>query len=306
MSASVKDIIAGRKTFFITPDTSIFPESFCEDYLADGYECYFIANEKRISLEHKIDIIVSVFHDVILFFNLDANIPGINWYQFIDTIGKKYNNQVLMGATFVKRQAKDEKAKLEKKYLFDLGLSCGCIQLEYQKKLNFEIIEKVLFANQAMGRRKSVRALGSNGCTFGFRHNNRDYSGVLQDISLSHFSFVFPEGKLDLKDYEKVSDIQFNIKGLHFRSSAIAFMQRKVPTGDILFVFMFNNNSGGNGLDVTTQQILGPRLYELMCDHCKSLLNRLYDAYLKKISETGEAGALIDLDSETLENSNAL
>jgi len=282
MAASAKDIIAGRKTLFVTPDTSIFPESFCEDYLAEGYECYFIQNEKKISLEAKIEIIISVFNDVILFFNLDANIPGINWYEMIKRIRDRHGDEVLMGAMFCKRQNKDEKARIEYKYLYDLGLNCGCIQLEYQKKLNYEIIEKVLFANQAMGRRKSVRALGNNGCTFGFTYEKENYSGVLQDISLSHFSFIIPKERVNFKSYEKVNEIQFNIKGLHFRSNAIFFMGRELPDEQMLVVFMFAKDQGGSGLDLFTQQLLVPRIYELMNDTCKTFLERLYDTYIEK------------------------
>ena len=71
MGISIKEIVAGRKTFFITPDTSLIPEVFLEDYFALGYECYFIEYDKRISLKKKIDILISIFHDVIIFFNID-------------------------------------------------------------------------------------------------------------------------------------------------------------------------------------------------------------------------------------------
>lgn len=296
MAASAKDIIAGRKTLFVTPDTSIFPESFCEDFLAEGYECYFIQNEKKISLEQKIEIIISVFNDVILFFNLDANVPGVNWYTLMKKIRERHGDQVLMGAMFCKRQNKDEKARIEYKYLYDLGLTCGCIQLEYQKKLNFDIIEKVLFANQAMGRRKSVRALGNNGCTFGFTYGKETYSGVLQDISVSHFSFIMQKDKLNLQNYEKVDDIQLNIKGLHFRSSAIFFMSRDLPNDQVLMVFMFAKDQGGAGLDLFTQQLLVPRLYDLMEDTCKAFLDRLYDTYVDKMNKEDPVETLDALD----------
>lgn len=282
MAGSLQEIIAGRKTLFITPDTSIFPETFCEDYLALGFECYFIENEKRIALEAKIDIIISLFKDVILFFNIDAVIPGIDWARFIKRVNDKYHGEIPIGVMFVKRQNKDEKGMIERQFLFDIGINCGAIQLEYQKKLNYGIIEKVLYASQAMGRRKNVRALGNNGCTFGFTYEGTNYTGILQDISLSHFSFVIPEKKIPLKPYEKLIDIQINIKGLHFRSDAVFFVERPIHEEDTLYVFMFVNKQGTPGLDVTTRQLLAPRLYELMSDGCKVLLKRLYATYLDK------------------------
>ena len=48
MSITVKDITSSRKTFFIAPDDSFFPESYLEDYFSLGYECYFIENDKKM------------------------------------------------------------------------------------------------------------------------------------------------------------------------------------------------------------------------------------------------------------------
>lgn len=281
MDNTVKDIIAGRKTFFITPDASLIPESFLEEYLTKGYECYFVANDKRLSLREKIEIIISVFKDVILFFNIDAQIPGINWPVFIKEINDRYNGTVPIGALYTKRQTKEEKSKLERKYLYDIGLLCGCIQLEYQKKMNFGIIEKVLFANQAMGRRKNVRAICNNNCTFSFIYNGKPYNGQLSDISLSHFSCYF-NVELNLPDYEKVNDIQFNIKGLHFRSSAVLFMSRCDTSNRKLYVFTFVSQTGANGLELMTKQLLVPRLYQIMEENTNNLLNQLYATYIQK------------------------
>ena len=53
MGISVKELVTGRKTFFITPDTSLIPETYLEDYFALGYECYFVEYDKRVKLEKK-------------------------------------------------------------------------------------------------------------------------------------------------------------------------------------------------------------------------------------------------------------
>ena len=52
MGITIKEIVTGRKTFFITPDMSLFPESFLEDYFALGYECYFVENTIRKKNKH--------------------------------------------------------------------------------------------------------------------------------------------------------------------------------------------------------------------------------------------------------------
>lgn len=297
MGASVKEIIAGRKTFFVTPDVSLFPSNFCEEYLNQGYECYFIENEKHISLAKKIELIISFFHDVVIFFNIDANIPEISWPDFIRDIHQRHNGAVPIGVLYTKRKTPEEKSKIERQYLYDIGVTCGCIQLEYQKKINYGIIERVLFANQAMGRRKNVRAICNNGCTYDFTLGHNHFTGPLQDISLSHFSIVVPEDKT-IPQYEKINDIQFNIKGLHFRANGIFFMQRKTEDGDNLLVFMLlSKEEGSRGLDLMTKQLLMPKLYQIMYDNLTDLLNTLYKTYLEKTPTEQEMALIENLQS---------
>ena len=281
MSNIVDEIIKGRKTFFIAPDRTLFPQSYLEEYLTLGYECYFIDTDIFLPIEVKVDIILSVFKDSILFFNIDAPIQGNTWNHLIKGMQDKYPN-ALFGVLYAKRQSVSERQALERQYLYSIGIQCGCIQIEYQKKNNFQLIEQVLYANQAMGRRKNVRAVCSNSCSFQFTAEGQ---GVIQsrltDISISHFSFVLPEGQLELADYEKVSDIAFTIHGLRFRSDAVLYMTRPVETG-ILFVFAFQTKSGQSGLDPVNKQLLIPKVYEIMVENCTELLNKLFTSATRK------------------------
>lgn len=291
MGISIKEIVTGRKTFFVTPDTSLFPQSYLEDFFALGYECYFIEYDKRIALKRKIDILLSIFNDVIIFFNIDYNVNEFDWPEIIRSIMEEYQGRVLVGVLFTKRQTKDEKLKLERKYLFDLGLQCGCVQLEYQKKQNFEIIERILGANQAQGRRKNIRALCTKACTFSVNYNLSTFSGVLQDISMSHFSFVYPEGKLEVQSYEKLADFHFNIKGFMFRSDAVLIMERATPEG-MLYVFAFTSSTGGNGLDQRIKQLLVPNIYQLMSGNFNTLITQIYNKFGDSVSEIDELEAI--------------
>ena len=276
MVISAKEIVTGRKTFFITPDTSLIPETYLEDYFALGYECYFIEYDKRVKLEKKLDILISLFKDVIFFFNVDYRIQGLEWPILIRNIIESYNNKASIGVLYTKRQTKEERSRLEQKYLYEMGLSCGCIQLEYQKKQNFEIIEKILFANQAQGRRKNIRALCTSACTYSFTAGHQTYTGCLQDISVSHFSFVSTDPHFSVQLYEKIKDFHFNIRGFLFRSDAVLIMQRQTPIG-MLFIFAFTSSTGANGLDSRIKQLLIPNIYKLMSSNCKNLLEQIFN-----------------------------
>lgn len=293
MGISVKEIVTGRKTFFIAPDTSLIPETYLEDYFALGYECYFVENDKRIKIEKKVDVILSLFRDVIIFFNIDYNIQDFDWYTFIKNVIDSYNNRDSIGILYTKRQSKDERLRLEHKFLFDMGVQCGCIQLEYQKKQNFELIEKILYANQAQGRRKNIRALCTNACTFTCNHSGMAHTGVLQDISLSHFSIISPDKSFKVQLYEKISDFHFNIRGFMFRSDAVLIMERPLEYQSLM-VFAFVNSTGANGLDQRINQLLIPNIYKLMAANCTNLLNQLYKRI--EMSGVGELEEILDDD----------
>lgn len=296
MAVSLNEIVTGRKTFFITPDRSRFPENFLEEYFAMGYECYFIENDKRLPLQKKIEIIISIFKDCILFFNIDAPVDDIFWPKYIWQLKMQYGNRVLIGITYTKRQAREEKAKIERKYLLEIGISCGAVQLEYQKGTNFIIIQNLLFANQAQGRRKTIRAVCNKSCTLMFSFDGAQYTSVLQDISLSHFSIIFPEAKLNIQLYEKLKDIHFNINGFLFVSDAILIMERPI-NDQKLYVLSFVNSNGTNGLDDRIRQLLTPSVYQLMSSNTLVVLNQLFDKALKQFESTGSYGNLSAFDS---------
>ncbi|MEE1166254.1 MAG: hypothetical protein UHP28_03775 [Treponema sp.] len=292
MGNIVDEIIKGRKVFFIAPDHSLLPENYLEEYLTLGYECYFIDNDIFLPMETKVEIILSIFKDSILFFNIDAPISTIKWPSFILNLQMKYP-EAIFGVLYNKRQSVTERQGIERQFLYTIGIKGGCIQLEYQKKNNFGLIEKTLYANQAMGRRKNVRAVCSSGCTFQLYNDKKDIiTGKLNDISISHFSFTLDPNALSLAEYEKVPDIAFSVRGLHFRSDAVLYMMRETDLGT-LFVFAFTTGAGQSGLESASRQLLIPKLYEIMSSNCNELLSKLFKAAgQKRDSEIPELGSL--------------
>ncbi len=278
MSISVNEIVTGRKTFFILPDTSLIPESFLEEYFALGYECYYVPFDKRVKIEKKVKVITSLFKDLIIFFNIDYNLPNFDWEDFIYDYIHANDNASSVGIMYAKRQTKLEKTTLERRYLYEMGIRCGCIQLEYQKSNNFELIGKILYANQAQGRRKTIRALCSSACTYTYYKGQKyddSVTGTLQDISLSHFSVLETTGNLEVQLYEKLKDIHFNIRGFLFRSDAVLVMERPV-NGAKLYVFSFLNSNGSTGLDDRIKELLITSLYKLLSANCNQLLDQAY------------------------------
>ncbi len=274
-------IIEGRKTFFIVPDVSLLPETYLEDYMARGYETYIIGDDRYCPLKAKVEVIIETFTDSILFFYIDAQIKGIRWEKYIKELQQKYAGRILLGVLYAKRQSEEEKKQLEKYYLFDVGIQCGCISLEYQKAKNFALIDKVMYANQACGRRKNIRAICDTRSKVSIVTKHGQVKGSVMDVSLSHFSCVF-ESTVEIQLYEKVPKILININGLHFATDAILIMQRK-KNGVMLYVFVFSNSMGQQGVEADLQPRLLERIYQMTSDKAKSLMRYKFEEARKNL-----------------------
>ncbi|MBD5443740.1 MAG: hypothetical protein K2M50_08715 [Treponemataceae bacterium] len=286
----VNEIIKGRKVFFIAPDRSLFPQSFLEDYLALGYECYFIDNDIFLALQIKVEILLSVFKDSVLFFNIDAPVQNLVWPDFVQVV-KERHPEAICGVMYARRQAVQEATAIEQQYFGMIGNQCGCIQLEYQKKNNFGIVENVLRTNSVMGRRKNVRAVCRSSCLVQFSKDGDTINEKLSDISLSHFSLILQEGRCEFEEHEKIRNAQFTIKGLHFRSDIALFMTRMVDEG-VLYIFAFVNEQGQTALDQKNKLLLIPKIYDIVSSNCDELLSKLFSsARQKQLQEKREGKA---------------
>lgn len=275
ISTVQNEITYGRKTFFVTPDISLMPESYLEDYLAHGYEAYVIGENHSCSLRKKIDLIISVFTDCILFFHIDFSADGIEWRKYIKELQDTYGDKVIIGVLYNKRTKEEDARQLEKYYLMDVGIQGGCIALEFQRARNFALIDKVMFANQSCGRRKTVRALCDSLSELTFDIKKKRFKAKLEDISLDHFSCVFTEMPFPIPLYEKLNDVLLLVNGLHFRANALLIMQRNTSKG-LLHIFVFTKADGTPGLDSDSAGRLGKKIYQMITSQTKALMQTIF------------------------------
>ncbi len=279
------EIVFGRKTFFIGADVTLFPDSFLEDYLVKGYECYVITEDYKYSLKQKIDIILSLFKDAIIFFYIDSKFEGIEWPVFIKDLQCKYGNSVLIGVLYMKRPHEAEKAALERYYLFDVGVQCGCIAMEYQRPKNFSRIAQVLYANQACGRRKNVRAMCDSTSEVKFDHNGKSYSARLKDISLNHFSCIF-DHPVDMQMFERVDKIFLLLNGMHFVASGTLMMQRPSVNGT-LYIYVFIRQDGSQGVNPELENRLVHKIYQIVTSKTRQLIEIRLEDMIKEQNSKG-------------------
>lgn len=274
MSVKVRDFAAGRKAFFIVPDTSVFSEDNLSYYFLLGFECYFIQNEKSFPIQKKIEIIASTFSDCVLFINIDAVIEGINWVEYINKLNQTYGSCITICVTFLKKQDKNFKNVVEMTFKNKIGIKGDCIQLEYQKRINVGIIQNYLASIRLQGRRQNIRAFCTRAYTYAFKQNDYNYTGVIQDISLSHFSIALPLNALDIRVGTVIPDFNFYLNGLIMRNPVTLIMVR-VLNDCVLYVFAFANLNGVPGLSDRFKDQLVTNLLKLNNNYLKVTLEKI-------------------------------
>ena len=209
----------------------------------------------------------------ILFFFIDS-VVGVDWGKFIKYVQESFQGRALLGVLYAKGRNQEQKSALEKYYLFDLGLQCGCIELEYNKLKNFSIIDKVMFANQACGRRKSVRAICDSSASANFIYQGVVVKGHVSDISVSHFSFI-PDPQYTFPDipiYSRIPEITVTFRGMRFKVPANLVIQREIGDGKTLQVYLMLKSNGQPGLDESVAEKVRARIYTTVTDKVKEVL----------------------------------
>lgn len=134
----------GKKIFFINPPNSLRDE-FLEYIFKNEFELYLLDNKD------KIEQLLEIFHDAIVFINIDTGLSSFEWTEYINHLHKKFSDVTI--TVFSKLHSNS----LQKTYLMDIGINGGYIIMEQDNWKTIEIINKVLEVNEARGRRKNVR-----------------------------------------------------------------------------------------------------------------------------------------------------
>jgi hypothetical protein len=138
---------------------------------------------------------------------------------------------------------------LETLYLYDIGISSGCIPLRFSKDKNVEMLLDVMTANQANGRRKTIRMFCSSNDSLNILDEKADkLLGKLLDISISHFSCHFPEQDPQFPLGKTIPQIQLFLGGTRLMVDAAVSMKRVVQD-KVIYVFLFRFAKGQSGLE---------------------------------------------------------
>ena len=164
--------------------------------------------------------LLKIYDDSILYINIDEIIfKDEDCEKYISKIIKdeELSKKVDIGILTYKRNE-----NLTKKYLFDIGIKCGYIELNLKLANTIDIILKTLEANEAKGRRKYIRVKCSNNAKFNIEIGDTKstfikyyINGIIHDISSYGFSCKITDDKFKdiLREQLKLNNIQLNLRG---------------------------------------------------------------------------------------------
>ncbi|MFW5801497.1 MAG: hypothetical protein ACOCVC_05665, partial [Spirochaeta sp.] len=124
-----------------------------------------------------------------------------------------------------------------KRFIADLGIECGFITLKLGIKQSAAILLKSLALNEAKGRRKYVRATCPHDkARINIRRMGTTTEGFIRDISSAGFSAQL---NASTEKNELCEDIQLNLWGTRLSTSARVYGSRKLESGQLVHIFLF-------------------------------------------------------------------
>jgi len=202
-------LMRGRKVFFLYPH-SVLNEDLLVEILSHEYEIYSLR-------DHEIaQKVAAAFAGSIFFVNIDEALKEIQWEAWI----RRLMSNPATSTTRIGILTYNPDPNLARKYLMEVGIPCGFIQMKLGLAEGKAIILKSLVANEAKGRRRFVRAQCADRrkASFNVTVRGAHLTGDIIDISVAGMSFRF-DAAVRLKPREVLDDVQLRMRGTLCRVS---------------------------------------------------------------------------------------
>jgi len=193
----------GKKTFLLYPH-SVIRDEMLDMLLMAGFATYTLMDivKARRLLEK--------FPDSLMFINIDEGLKEYEWEDYMRGIQTNPKTKECRLGILSYNQDR----ALMQKYLMELSIPCGYIQLKLGFNESTKIILNALDANEAKGRRQCIRADCHDdiSATLNFMIGNERYRGKLLDISSSGLATRF-DSVLNLPANSLLPNVQLRLRG---------------------------------------------------------------------------------------------
>ena len=194
---------SGKKVFLLYPH-SVIRDDMLDMLIMAGFETYTLVDEKKARK------ILSKFPDSILFINIDEGLKENEWEVYIREIQE--DPQLKNNRLGIMSYNQDQ--LLMQKYLMKMGLPCGYIQLKLGLQESAKILLNVLQANEARGRRNSIRAACEDdlNASINYRFDTDVFRGKILDISSSGLAARLDKAP-NFEANTVIKDVQLKLRG---------------------------------------------------------------------------------------------
>jgi hypothetical protein len=218
----------GKKIFLLFPH-SVIRDEMLDVLVMAGYETYTLMDEKRAKK------LLAKFPDSIMFINIDEGLKEKEWESYIkDILNDPITKNSRLGI-----MSYNQDTVLMKKYLMDMSLPCGYVQLKLGVNESTKIILSALDANEAQGRRKYIRAECEDdiSATLNYKGDRGIFRGKILDVSTAGIAARFDK----LPAYPQNSllrQVQLKLHGVMVMVDMIFLAQR--PSDKFVQVLLFD------------------------------------------------------------------
>ena len=193
----------GKKIFLLHPH-SVIREEMLDMLIMTGYETYTILDEKKARK------LLKKFPGSIMFINIDEGLKEKEWEAYIREIQEDpATKDSRLGI-----MSYNQDRELMQKYLMEISIPCGYIQLKLGLQESTKIILNALEANEARGRRKYIRAECEDdiNATVNFKNASGLSHGKILDISSAGIAARFDKA-FELSLSTLIKEVQLKLRG---------------------------------------------------------------------------------------------
>ena len=220
--------VIGKKIFLLYPH-SVIQDEMLDILIMAGYETYTIFDEKRA-----VKLLIK-FPGSIMFINIDEGLKEEEWEAYIRAVQESPKTKSCRLGIVSYNQDK----ALMKKYLMDIAIPCGYIQLKLGLHESTKIILNALEATEARGRRSSIRADCHDdiNATVNFKEDTGFCHGKILDISSKGIAARF-EKVLHYPNNTMLHSVQLKLRGGIVMTDMVLLGQR--PNDKSVHVLLFD------------------------------------------------------------------
>jgi len=217
----------GRKVFLLYPH-SVIRDEMLDILIMAGYECYTLLDEKRARK------LLVKFPNSIMFINIDAGLKENEWEAYIRDI----QNDPQTADCRLGIMSYNQDKELMRKYLMDIAIPCGYVQLKLGLQESTRIILAALEANEARGLRKYIRAVCEDdlNAVINYKNDFGIFYGKILDISSAGLAARF-EKISSLALNTLIKDVQLKLRGGLLRTDLYFMGQRHDNKNICIFIF---------------------------------------------------------------------